>query len=286
MSISEILSVKKGGSGPLGITSTLQLFECPRKFTLVQKYGSKSNVNMMRGSIMHLLLEYFYRGEPLPTIDFDPNSEWTAEWDRMWACFRWYRGKYEPREFGKPKGVESRYPQNEKQQALLNNALYPGFSCAFDLDIKPTAKQIEKLNAAHDVVLFPGFWYLLDHKCTAHFSNEWFLDKKYSYQMRTYEAAYRTLFPKRKFGGILINGINWSSPSYGRRLMLLPPMTDEEFEAWERMILFLRGTLKMHNLRANLGLNIVPANPTTGHCIYPSPCQFLGECGAHGQATK
>ena len=279
MNISEILSVTKGGSGRLGITTTTTLFECPRKFELTQRHGSKPNVAMMRGSIGHLFLEHFYAQKELPTVSVDPDDEWADEWAKMWKCFRWYRGKFDPREFGKPRGVEDRYPRTEAHENALNRCIYPDYSLAMDLVVLPTERQIERLNRTHDVVLLPGLWYIVDHKFTTHFSREWILDKVYSFQMRTYETAFKALFPKRPFGGCIINGVNYKEP-YGRKLVHLEPMDEDQQLAHRHVKWELQNLL---DLPSSERLDM--AMPTPGHCIYPSPCQFLGKCGAHGKAS-
>ena len=264
--VSQLWNPFGGGSHKRGITSFMKGCECGRKVALdraAAKSGQPTSMStgpVLVGSALHELLHRYYGKMP---FEFEVNRDLPIEAQtalhKAWEIFRWYRTQYKSTEFGKPVELEVSHPINKREENVLR-AIDPDFSCRFDMIIKPSERVCDRLIHARGIFLQPEHYYIVDHKSTGYVSKWKAKTYRYNIQFAAYAWAFKLLWPKREFGGVLVNCIS-TGTTRTAVTFLVEDLAQEDFECVSRVI---------RTARAN------EDEPNPAACCFPNLCPWLG----------
>jgi len=215
-----------GGSSGLGISKIIQTVKCAKQAkwdSEAQKIGAENSFSssvIWVGSMVHQLLQCYYTGIT-PHFELDENDRTSLQnaQDKAWKVFRRYRADFPADEWGRI--VECEVDHNNLKPFFMPAGMT--YSCKFDLIVKPTVKACKNLQKTRAVPLMAGTYYLVDHKTAGSFAPGW-EDKYYeSLQFVAYAEAFKLMWPKRIFGGTIVNVIGTGATKKHETLLVQPP---------------------------------------------------------------
>lgn len=267
MSISEIIAPGGAGSGGLGITTLLRCLRgCAKEVRLEHAHpeiaGRLDTDNKVEfGTLGHKHLAAYYLKQEMYR-EVVPLAERSKLMARVELLISQYTAKHTRSEFGRVIECEVPHPRDQKESAILDLCIYHGYSCKFDLVVKPYPSTCVQQAERYGLFLEPDCYYIVDHKFMGDFWPDWKNSYLYSTQLHTYMRAFEKLWPGRKLGGVILNGIRRSKHLEVKRI-LISPTTELAVaaDAIRRLaLLAYRGGV-----------------PNPEHCFYPKQCPFFGE---------